>query len=92
MANSLANTIRCKSDKVIQSQLIHISTGNLPREVKEAKEMPIQSITTKNVSQENFISGMEAIKDAKYKKKSNDIVIKFADRTLHINRYPLALS
>ena len=92
LANSLANTIRCKSDKVIQSQLIHISTGNLPREVKEAKEMPIQSITTKNVSQENFISGMEAIKDAKYKKKSNDIVIKFADRTLHINRYPLALS
>lgn len=92
LAKELANTIRCKSDKVIQSQLIHISTGNLPREVKEAKEMPIQSITTKNVSQENFISGMEAIKDAKYKKKTNDIVIKFADRTLHINRYPLALS
>lgn len=92
LAKELANVIRCKSDKVIQSQLIHISTGNLPREVKEAKEMPIQSITTKNVSQENFISGMEAIKDAKYKKKSNDIVIKFADRTLHINRYPLALS
>ena len=92
LAKEIANVIRCKSDKVIQSQLIHISTGNLPREVKEAKEMPIQSITTKNVSQENFISGMEAIKDAKYKKKTNDIVIKFADRTLHINRYPLALS
>ena len=100
--------LNCGLRKISKAEVVWIPADKIPdRQVLETPRLtPIEykKMTSKLCINENKVRppqegnedwsvGFEDItEDVKYVPKPNDIHIKFADRVLHINRYPLAHS
>lgn len=90
--------LRCGIRKISKAQIVWIPADkSIPKDVAAvAKLTPIEfkKLTSKLNIDENKVrpANEDLTEEVKYVPQPNDIHIKFADRVLHFNRYPLAHS
>src|SRR5574344_276002 len=90
--------LRCGIRKISKAQIVWIPADkSIPKDVAAvAKLTPIEfkKLTSKLNIDENKVrpANEDLTEEVKYIPQPNDIHIKFADRVLHFNRYPLAHS